>query len=832
MGALKGLVTLVLLCVFTQARAQTDFIASVFAETSRSTTLRWNRYPGASSYLITVFQQGLEDPIAFTQFGENIVMGTVNSLYPNNQYDFIVQPLDINQNSLATTNVQSLTAPVVMDPIQKVKPKDSQALIIEFNLVNGATHYIVRVQGPDGFFREDTVYSSPAEISSLKAYTEYTLRIMAGYSGGRNQPSPTVTGKTVLAPLQLHTSSPSNNSIDVSWDPIDSAVQYTVALYDVFSNTTMKQNTTSNSLTFSGLEAGSLFMIMGFGWDAEERKGEGSLYINQTTRPPMPSSVDVSVTMNNDQAELSVSWELNQEVYSNIEYYVTSDESLTCNTTSSPCTLSPVGCGEVYTIQVIAFNDAGPSYPSYPVEFITFPCPPKSLAIVESAESNCTLSWDIEPYTDSYMAYIKKGDGSEETCATTSNNCTYHCQCGYMFQLYVFAYNPAGSSPQGPVVNYTTLPCCPENVSVSLVSTETLEITWTASRGADLYETRAADISEVILCNDTAPVCALSDLSCDTAYSVVVTPCNDMSGCNRACKAHTKDTAPCMPMHIQLDPKNSSCVSVSWTANNRAANYSVNAVGEDGTYTCTSGGSSCDITDLPCGCNYEVIVTATSAAGQSLQSYSERLETEPCCPANTTVHQVTQAMTNVSWSHAKGAYSFMTSLTSSRGHASCHTQDLHCLMGCITCGTNYTVTMEAYSHSGRSTNCTYQGFSSSACCPSGLRVYKMAGNSLRLQWRITSSSHRYIAELMGSNNYYNCTTSAGESNCAIADVQCGDVYHVTVAPLTAEDSKVSFCGQRIYSVTCLGDDVGTVIYRGKRSLDESIQISAKPDGSA
>lgn len=87
-----------------------------------------------------------------------------------------------------------------------------------------------------------------------------------------------------------------------------------------------------------------------------------------------------------------------------------------------------------------------------------------------------------------------------------------------------------------------SVPCCPADVSVSVVSTDTLEITWTASRGAELYETRAVDSSEVILCNDTAPVCALSDLSCDSSYSVVVTPCNDISGCNRACGAHTKDT--------------------------------------------------------------------------------------------------------------------------------------------------------------------------------------------------------------------------------------------------------------------------------------------------
>lgn len=90
--------------------------------------------------------------------------------------------------------------------------------------------------------------------------------------------------------------------------------------------------------------------------------------------------------------------------------------------------------------------------------------------------------------------------------------------------------------------------------------------------------------------------------------------------------------------------------------------------------------------------------------------------TEPCCPVTITVNQVTPAMTNVSWSHAKGAHLSITSLTSPRGYARCRTQDSQCLMGCITCGTNYTVTMELFSRSKHKSNCTYQGFLSSEWC--------------------------------------------------------------------------------------------------------------------
>uniref|UniRef100_A0A3B4GC52 Fibronectin type III domain containing 7 n=1 Tax=Pundamilia nyererei TaxID=303518 RepID=A0A3B4GC52_9CICH len=492
-----------------------DFKVSVFSATSKTVTLRWTRYSGATSYQITVKSQS--ELVAFASFGPNTVMGSVTSLPPNVMYNFVVEAM-----------------PDMMEPILTVKSLDSTTLTVEFNLRNGVSHYIIRVENSNGFFREVAASSSPAEIESLVPYTEYSLSIMAVNTAGRSQPSIPVTGKTVLAPPQLASSSTSNSSIVLSWDPVAHAVQYTVSICKLDSNTSMGvYNTSNTSLTFSGLDAGSLYVITCFAWDLEGRKGDSS-NIKQAT-----------------------------------------------------------------------------------------PCPPESLALVESSEGNCTLTWKTVAHADSYMALIETAGSSVETCNTTSNNCTFHCPCGQTYLLSVLAFNHAGSSPQGQVLNYTTV-CCPEDVSVSAVSTDTLDIRWMPSRGAVLYETRAAHSSEVILCNDTAPVCVLSGLSCDTAYSVVVIPCNDVSGCNLACKAHTKDT-PCMPNNVMLNPKNSSCVTVSWTANNRAANYTVSANGDDDKHICSTNKSSCDITDLSCGSTYEVSVEATSTAGPSLPSYSEFL---------------------------------------------------------------------------------------------------------------------------------------------------------------------------------------------------------------
>lgn len=87
-------------------------------------------------------------------------------------------------------------APDTIAPITAVKPKDSTTLIVEFTAAPGATHYIIRTENSYGFFREEQVNSSPAEIGSLTPYTDYTISILAANGVSRSQPSTPVEAKT------------------------------------------------------------------------------------------------------------------------------------------------------------------------------------------------------------------------------------------------------------------------------------------------------------------------------------------------------------------------------------------------------------------------------------------------------------------------------------------------------------------------------------------------------------------------------------------------------------------------------------------------------------
>ena len=99
----------------------------------------------------------------------------------------------------------------------------------------------------------------------------------------------------MLPPPQLSASSPTNDSITVSWAPVANAVQYSLSLYKSGWNTTIKHNTSNTNWIVSGLDIGSVYVIKGFAWDPEGRQGEDSVYINQMTSKRAPRLFSVCV---------------------------------------------------------------------------------------------------------------------------------------------------------------------------------------------------------------------------------------------------------------------------------------------------------------------------------------------------------------------------------------------------------------------------------------------------------------------------------------------------------------------------------------------------------
>uniref|UniRef100_A0A8C5L197 Fibronectin type III domain containing 7 n=1 Tax=Jaculus jaculus TaxID=51337 RepID=A0A8C5L197_JACJA len=611
--------------------------------------------------------------------------------------------------------VTSLSVPEI-PTIHQAYSKISDSITVEWATVPGATSYLLTAEDGDTVI-ETTVASSPGTVTGLKAATLYQITIRSISAAGRSQASSPKQAKTVLAAPILEASSPGPDSILVRWDAVYMAIGFSVSIMRANGLGRMwKENTTDTSLTFRSLDAGTLYTIKAYAWNANGVPGDDSS-CNQRTSPRAPANIQVSLDSGALQA--SVSWAPTEGAVNYTALALSGSSLRSCTATSGSCSISSLRCGAEYRISVLASNDAG------------------------SSRSTSAVT-------------LKTG----RTCA----------------------------------------PCCPSDINAVSVSSDRVEIVWSPVRGAELYETKAVARSSMVECSDTAPACTLSALECDTKYNVTVYSFSEARGSNLSCPSHVISTAPCSPEIKTITKDAFSKVSVHWRAANDGATYTVTAQGKKGVYQCTSTGEACAMRGLPCGSWFSVTAVAETQAGKSLPSYSVPLETVPCCPSGLMVAQVTQSVVNVSWTVGTVAQTYVTVLDSHVGHSKCHTHRNYCLLGCITCGINYTVALKAMSPTGLTADCAFQSYSSSACCPLGVKLYRLGLNGIRIYWQASRGSANYSTDLYGSKGIFTCVPSAGLSFCDVTEIPCGDVYTVMVSPVAETGLKLTFCPKKIYSV--------------------------------
>ncbi|CAH6779513.1 Fndc7 [Phodopus roborovskii] len=604
-----------------------------------------------------------------------------------------------------------------------------------------------------------------------------------------------------------------STSITVEWTTVPGATSYLLTAED--GDTVIETTVASSPGTVTGLKAATLYQITIRSISASGR--------SQASSPKQAKTVLAAPVLkvgSPSPDSILVRWDA---VYMAIGFSVSVMRANGLgriwkeNTTNTSLTFSSLESGTLYTIKAYAWNANGIPGDDSTCNLRTMACAPARVTIQEDPPGHLSVAWSNVELGDYYVAFVKSDDGLEAHCNTSLTQCRFSAECGFTYFVSVFAYNEAGQSPLGDAFNYTTAPCCPNDISAVLVSSDRVEIAWSPVRGAELYETKAVAGYSVMECNDTAPACTLSALDCDTKYNITVYSFSEVRGSNLSCSSHSITTAPCSPEIKNISKDAFSTINVHWQSANEGATYTVTVQGKKGTFQCSSTGERCMIGGLPCGSMFSVTAVAETRVGKSLPSYSVPLETVPCCPAGVTVAQVTQSIINVSWTMGTVAQTYVTVLESHIGQSKCHTNQNHCLLGCTACGINYTVALKAISPTGLTAECAYQSYSSSACCPLGVKLYRLGPNGIRIHWQASRGSANYSTDLYGSKGIFTCVPSSGLSFCDVTDIPCGDVYTVMVSPVAETGLKLTFCPKKIYSVTCSGSTLGMVIYRGKRN---------------
>lgn len=101
---------------------------------------------------------------------------------------------------------------------------------------------------------------------------------------------------SVVGTLELNTSSPTNNSIVLTWEMVEHAVLYTLSLSEEGSSIMVQVNTTNTTMTFMDLEPGTTYCISANAWGSDQLPS-GDAFVCQITRKAQVLGVLIYVTI-------------------------------------------------------------------------------------------------------------------------------------------------------------------------------------------------------------------------------------------------------------------------------------------------------------------------------------------------------------------------------------------------------------------------------------------------------------------------------------------------------------------------------------------------------
>ncbi|KAJ7412019.1 hypothetical protein BTVI_47832 [Pitangus sulphuratus] len=426
------------------------------------------------------------------------------------------------------------------------------------------------------------------------------------------------------------------------------------------------------------------------------------------------------------------------------------------------------------------------------------------LSVSSPSCDSIALSWQAVYMAAGFSVSLMRSDGLGRMLRENTTNTSLiftNLDPGTLYTIKAYAWNANGMPGDDFTYNQRTI-----NISIEEDEPGHLLVSWSSVSFGHYYVVFVkSDDGLEVHCNTSHTQCRFQS-DCGFTYFISVFAYNK-AGQSPLGDVFNYTTAPCCPSDFRAAFVSSDTVRVTWAAVRGADLYETRAASRSTAVLCSHTAPACTLSALQCDTRYRITVRSRSEAGGANTSCAhQHVATDPCCPNDLILTQVTQSVTNVSWSAGKGAQTYVTTLESPKGQAKCHTLQNYCLLGCITCGTNYTVSLKAISETGLTSSCTYQGYSSSACCPFGVKLYRLSNNGIRVFWRASDEKINYTTDLRGSKGNFTCTPSTGGSHCDITEIPCGDVYTVVVAPLTEKGPKLTFCPKKIYSVFGIGDN--------------------------
>ncbi|KAM4552488.1 fibronectin-like isoform 2-T2 [Odontesthes bonariensis] len=653
----------------------------------------------------------------------------------------------------------------------------------------GAVSYLTALKALSGHTASCTTNQTNCQLSSLQCGEEYNVTVTAvgetcnstAHMAGYLTPEP-------CAPVNVSVHY-NMSTAEVMWDATKGASSYS-AVAETDQGLTVTCNSTNTHCSLAGLQCSQIYNITVM---------TGNLACNNTvtsaprrlmTEPCPPTNVQANMTC--EQLTSTVSWQQSDHAVGYIAYFDNQDGHHTsCVSTSADtfCSVSGLQCGTVYSVWVQALGQQYNSSDSSVVSLTSAPCLPSEVAVEVSCEADgaTVVSWN-STYGTANVSLMASGGGSLQTlCTTQHNSCNLTgLSCGESYNLSLIASNEQCSLTAPTHSNFTTRPCPPQRVAVSLqCGSGTADLSWEEKSEVELYTASAIKASggQEKKCNSTGSTCQFPGLDCGEMYNLSVKA--HIQGCwSQASSTVYIQTEPCQPVIVSAQVScQSEEVQISWHQARGVVNYLVTATGSLGYVEKHNTSQTLLSATLPCGQYYNVTVHGQGSECDSIPSSPALFKTGPCIPWNVSTYlQCEFNMGSVRWGPSDGAESYIAIATGLDGHThKCLTNSTSCTWNDLHCGEEYNVVVKA-----KADNCTSLPSNSSIihmdpCMPQDLAATVNCDMKVvSLSWDASNRTKLFMVSAQAGNRSVSLSTNITTAD--FSELNCGQNYSLTVTP--------------------------------------------------
>nr|CAB3265300.1 receptor-type tyrosine-protein phosphatase eta-like [Phallusia mammillata] len=778
--------------------------------TTTSVTASWDDVTGATSYIVNIVQIVDSKPVQLSPIVTSQTSFVISGLEAGFLYRFTVNAVaheNLTSNKSHEVEEQTVPLPPSGMNVGDVTPQSVQLLWAD---VIGAEYYVVNIiDKNDVTIRSVTSQSNQLVVEDLTPGNIYRFTFVSvGKSERENRnPENIVTQQTrPTAPENLKFDDVTSSSVQLSWDSVNGALHYVISMSKNDNDDTIDKSslsTNDTSTTFLNLNAGTQYWFTVKAVGHEELTSDSSHEIRDTTLPSAPSDVRVNSV---NSTTIDLTWD-NQKGATGYQISVskTNQDAYFVNTVSNFTSISNLESGDVYTFIVVAMGTRGrlSDVASDPISQQTAPASPRNFQSSDVTTTSLTLSWDDVNGAVYYVinVYNENDDVTSSTTEKTFMTLT-SLMSGSNYRFTVTAVglvNLTGVTSQA--ISETTLPSRPSSVTVSDVTTNTVELEWNAQKGAENYVVTIENNEGIVNMSVESGSGAVTGVTVENLpagtwhefviYSVGVKDRINRNGSDTA----RKQTVPSTPTDVVVTEVNVSSIGLWWKSVIGAQSYNIRVRSVDpdeNEVILTTSETFISIESLSAGTAYDFYVTAVGEENQSsAESHVVRETTIPNIAGIPKVDDVTNSSVTLSWDDVRGAISYVIKVrfqSTSDVIMTVNSSNSFVTISGLDSGKFYNFTVLTIGHSGRA-NEEENAFVAQQTVPNppeDFIVDDVTSSSITTSWNKVKGANFYVIEYT-SNNTPLSSIITSDTAIVINKLMPGITYRFTVKAVGHEN---------------------------------------------